>query len=381
MRKIEKAQMQYPPKNQLKKKPKKRFPKLFGKRIMHKWDEDGEEVWYEGTVVEVYDEDEYDVDCEFGVKYDNIDGVFEVRLLQDFKRNWLIVVRAANEEEIKACRNYASCCYGYRATPYVGTSVVRFFEIVQVELLLVKKTNHKWSCKICHEKQSVKQVFFKGSGKECRLWVQDMNMKKGKNQHDLAIQCMENGNDVTPLTDNEYLSDVDESKRELPVQDHDASSQDEPDDHDSNWTTERSIFESSKKLKQDSAKYHRKNNSARYQPYPSNKPVEHPPHNDKNKSPFAASEKICYPRKEVGQSPGNQSIHQTLHSIASSSQESQAIAGNVGNSKVNRKNIIHQESKNTQSSNKKATVASKWSQFLTESVDTEEDNIEQTNII
>ena len=71
---------------------------------MHKWDEDGGEVWYDGTVVEVYDEDEYDVECEFGVKYDNIDGIFEVRLLQDFKRNWLIVVRAANEEEIEACK-------------------------------------------------------------------------------------------------------------------------------------------------------------------------------------------------------------------------------------------------------------------------------------
>ncbi len=51
----------------------------------------------------MYDEDQYDVDCEFGVKYDDIDEVFEVRLLQDFKKNWLIVVRPANDEEIKAC--------------------------------------------------------------------------------------------------------------------------------------------------------------------------------------------------------------------------------------------------------------------------------------
>ena len=104
MRKIKESTDAASAEEPARKKPKKRFPKLFGKRIMHKWDEDGEEVWYEGTVIEVYDEDEYDVDCEFGVKYDNIDGIFEVRLLQDFKRNWLIVVRAANEEEIKACK-------------------------------------------------------------------------------------------------------------------------------------------------------------------------------------------------------------------------------------------------------------------------------------
>ncbi len=81
-----------------KKKAKNKYPKLFGKRIKHKWEEDGEEKWYDGTVLQVYDEDEYDVDCEFGVKYDDIDEVFEVRLLQDFKKNWLMVVGPANDE-------------------------------------------------------------------------------------------------------------------------------------------------------------------------------------------------------------------------------------------------------------------------------------------
>ena len=71
---------------------------------MHKWDVGGEEVWYEGTVVQLLDEDEYDIDCEFGVNYDNSDGVFQLRLLQDFKRNWVIVVRTANEDEIEACQ-------------------------------------------------------------------------------------------------------------------------------------------------------------------------------------------------------------------------------------------------------------------------------------
>ena len=33
-----------------------------------------------------------------------------------------------------------------------------------------------WKCKICHEKQTLKQVFFHGSAKDCRIHVQQNNM-------------------------------------------------------------------------------------------------------------------------------------------------------------------------------------------------------------
>lgn len=82
------------------KKPKRNVPKLFGKRIKHKWEVDVKEIWYDGTVVAVYDEDEYDIDCHFGVKYYDFEDVFEVKLLEDYKKDWVVVVRAANKEEI-----------------------------------------------------------------------------------------------------------------------------------------------------------------------------------------------------------------------------------------------------------------------------------------
>ena len=47
----------------------------------------------------------------------------------------------------------------------------------------MKKSTNKWTCKLCGEKQSIKQIFFKGSGKECRMQVQQLNLAKGmKNQ-------------------------------------------------------------------------------------------------------------------------------------------------------------------------------------------------------
>ena len=51
----------------------------------------------------------------------------------------------------------------------------------------MKKSTNKWACKLCGEKQSVKQIFFKGSGKECRIQVQQLNLAKGmKNQVESA---------------------------------------------------------------------------------------------------------------------------------------------------------------------------------------------------
>ncbi|KAJ8983346.1 hypothetical protein NQ317_003151 [Molorchus minor] len=44
---------------------------------------------------------------------------------------------------------------------------------------IVKKVL-KWSCKMCGEKQSVKKIFAKGSGKDCRLHVQELNTMRIK---------------------------------------------------------------------------------------------------------------------------------------------------------------------------------------------------------
>eukprot|EP00111_Clytia_hemisphaerica_P016142 TCONS_00047749-protein len=42
----------------------------------------------------------------------------------------------------------------------------------------VKKSTNKWTCKMCQEKQTLKQVFFRGSGKDCRLQAQQRNLNR-----------------------------------------------------------------------------------------------------------------------------------------------------------------------------------------------------------
>lgn len=42
----------------------------------------------------------------------------------------------------------------------------------------VKRSTNKWSCRVCNEKQSLKQVYFKGSGRECRIRCQELNMNR-----------------------------------------------------------------------------------------------------------------------------------------------------------------------------------------------------------
>ncbi|KAM4621924.1 MRN complex-interacting protein [Polymixia lowei] len=43
----------------------------------------------------------------------------------------------------------------------------------------VKKTK-KWTCKMCGEKQSVIKVVSRGSGRDCRRHVQQLNSKRGE---------------------------------------------------------------------------------------------------------------------------------------------------------------------------------------------------------
>ncbi|CAK9832341.1 MRN complex-interacting protein [Anthophora retusa] len=53
---------------------------------------------------------------------------------------------------------------------------------------IVKKAK-KWQCKICNFKQTLKQVYFKGSGKDCRLYVQKLNLvKEHKLEENVSFQ-------------------------------------------------------------------------------------------------------------------------------------------------------------------------------------------------
>ncbi|EFN65196.1 UPF0544 protein C5orf45-like protein [Camponotus floridanus] len=45
---------------------------------------------------------------------------------------------------------------------------------------IVKKAR-KWHCKLCNAKQSMQQIYFQGSGRDCRLHVQQLNAMKANN--------------------------------------------------------------------------------------------------------------------------------------------------------------------------------------------------------
>ncbi|XP_014604074.1 PREDICTED: UPF0544 protein C5orf45 homolog [Polistes canadensis] len=50
-------------------------------------------------------------------------------------------------------------------------------EMFQVHIV---KKEQKWQCKVCNEKQSIRRVYFQGSGKDCRSHVQELNLQKLK---------------------------------------------------------------------------------------------------------------------------------------------------------------------------------------------------------
>ncbi|XP_055997512.1 MRN complex-interacting protein-like isoform X2 [Ostrea edulis] len=51
----------------------------------------------------------------------------------------------------------------------------------------VKKSSNKWSCKLCGEKQSIKKVFGRGSGADCRCHVQRLNTLR--QEQDITNAC------------------------------------------------------------------------------------------------------------------------------------------------------------------------------------------------
>lgn len=69
----------------------RKIPKFFGKVIRHKYDEDRVDIWYRGSVVSVLDEDELDDKCEFEVKYDGNDDKYDVMLVEEWRKGWVII--------------------------------------------------------------------------------------------------------------------------------------------------------------------------------------------------------------------------------------------------------------------------------------------------
>ncbi|ESO11680.1 hypothetical protein HELRODRAFT_166695 [Helobdella robusta] len=58
-------------------------------------------------------------------------------------------------------------------------NVLRCYKCETFQVQQQKKTG-RWSCKVCEEKQSVKQIYGSGAGYECRMHVQKLNKLKGE---------------------------------------------------------------------------------------------------------------------------------------------------------------------------------------------------------
>lgn len=64
--------------------------------------------------------------------------------------------------------------------------VVRCFKCETFQVELVKKSN-KWKCKVCGERQSVRQVYGKGQAPDCRRHVQKLNQMRGEKEREQLV--------------------------------------------------------------------------------------------------------------------------------------------------------------------------------------------------
>ena len=66
------------------------------------WDQEkGENVWYEGVVMEVLDDDEYDEDCDFTVSYEGYEDTYEVKLVQEWNSGCVVIKGKADGPSLK----------------------------------------------------------------------------------------------------------------------------------------------------------------------------------------------------------------------------------------------------------------------------------------
>ncbi|XP_076752240.1 uncharacterized protein LOC143424208 [Xylocopa sonorina] len=78
---------------------------------------------------------------------------------------------------------------------------------------IVKKAK-KWRCKICNFQQLFKEVYFQGSGKDCRIFVQKLNlMKENEVQENVSFDTCDNlNNDCVNTFPEELKSNVTKNK-------------------------------------------------------------------------------------------------------------------------------------------------------------------------
>ncbi|XP_012529496.1 uncharacterized protein LOC114253701 [Monomorium pharaonis] len=73
---------------------------------------------------------------------------------------------------------------------------------------IVKKAR-KWHCKLCNAKQSIRKIYFQGSGKDCRLHVQHLNSLKANDTSVFLYSKQEDSSDNYNATSTTQESDID----------------------------------------------------------------------------------------------------------------------------------------------------------------------------
>ena len=67
-------------------------PTFSGKRIRHKWTDNGKDKWFSGTVIRALNDDEYDSNCDFEVDYDGFKDLTIVKLHEDWNEGWVRIM-------------------------------------------------------------------------------------------------------------------------------------------------------------------------------------------------------------------------------------------------------------------------------------------------
>ena len=82
---------------------RKIVPIFLGKIIKHKIfdEEEVKDIWYQGVVTEVLDDDETSDDCNFTVKCESFDDTCEVKLVEEWKNQCAIILGKTDEPSLK----------------------------------------------------------------------------------------------------------------------------------------------------------------------------------------------------------------------------------------------------------------------------------------
>ena len=82
---------------------RKDIPIFLGKIIKHKMfdEEEVKDIWCQDVVTEVLHDDETSDDCDFTVKYEGFDDNYEVKLVEEWKNQCVIILGKADELSLK----------------------------------------------------------------------------------------------------------------------------------------------------------------------------------------------------------------------------------------------------------------------------------------